>query len=154
LTDVFSFFTGITGISYISKVTLKKFIMNNSLKKFTNLALDAESKLDKYVEYWNTGHFDRIENVLCEDYEMLVSPNYEPLKGIESFKQYILGMRTSYPDFYLMIDEMVCEKDKFASIWSIKATNTGQGIIPATGKTIKVQGISVIHLKEGKIKDE
>jgi predicted ester cyclase len=128
--------------------------MNKSLKKFTNLALDAESKLDKYVEYWNTGHFDGIENVLCEDYEMLVSPNYEPLKGIESFKQYILRMRTAYPDFHLMIDERVCEKDKFASIWSIEATNTGQGSIPATGKTIKGQGISVIHLKEGKIKDE
>jgi predicted ester cyclase len=53
-----------------------------------------------------------------------------------------------------VIDETVYEKDKIALIWSISATNTGQGKMPPTGKVIKGQGISVIHLKDGKIKDE
>jgi len=115
---------------------------------------DVKDKVDKYVGFWNTGQFDGIEDVLCEDFELLESPNYESQKGIESFKQIILDLRTAYPDFHLVLDETVYEKDKIAAIWSISATNTGQGKMPPTGKVIKGQGISVIHLKDGKIKDE
>jgi len=115
---------------------------------------DIKETLDKYLGYWNTGQFDGIENVLCEDFELLESPGFEPQKGIESFKQSITDMRTAYPDFLLKIDETVYEKNKIALIWTISATNTGGGKRPPTGKTIRGQGISVIHLKDGKIKDE
>lgn len=115
---------------------------------------DVQDKIDKYVGYWNTGQFDGIENVLCKDFELLESPGYEPQKGIESFKQQISSMRTSYPDFHLVIDETIYEKDKIAVRWSIFATNTGPGKRPPTGKILKGQGISVLHLKDGKIKDE
>ena len=115
---------------------------------------DIKDRLDKYLGYWNAGQFDGIENVLCEDFEMLESPGFEPEKGIESFKQSITDMRTAYPDFHLVIDETVYEKDKIALIWTISATNTGRGKRPPTGKTIRGQGISLIHLKDGKIKDE
>ena len=115
---------------------------------------DIKEKIDKYVRYWNTGQFDGIENVLCEDFELLESPGFEPQKGIESFKQSITDMRTAYLDFLLKINETVYEKDKIALIWTISATNAGRGKRPPTGKTIRGQGISVIHLKDGKIKDE
>ena len=145
--------------------------MKSSIKKLVTLALfvtmvfmtsctqqgipdDVKTTLDKYVEYWNTGQFERIEQVLCEDYELLESPEYEPQVGIEPFKQYLLKMRTTFPDFHLVIDELIYEKDKIAGIWSITATHSGQGNIPSTGKMIKGKGISVIHFKDGKIKDE
>ncbi len=115
---------------------------------------DVKNTMNKYLGYWNTGQFDGIENVLCEDFELLESPGFEPRKGIGLFKQDIAAMRTAYPDFHLVIDETVYEKDKIALIWTATATNTGPGKIPATGKAIKGQGISVIHLKDGKIKDE
>jgi predicted ester cyclase len=115
---------------------------------------DTKELIYKYVGYWNAGQFDGIENVLCENFELLESPGFKSQKGIESFKQYISTMRTAYPDFHLVIDETVYEKDKIALIWTIFATNTGPGKMPPTGKIIKGQGISVIHLKDGKIKDE
>jgi len=115
---------------------------------------NVKDKIDKYVGYWNTGQFDGIENVMSEDFELLESPGYIPQKGIELFKQIIREMRTAYPDFHLVIDETVYGKDKIALIWSIVATNTGPGKIPPTGKMLKGQGISVIHFKDGKIKDE
>ena len=115
---------------------------------------DIKEKIDKYVNYWNTGQFDGIENVLCEDFELLESPGFEPKKGIELFKQDISAMRITYPDFHIAIDETVYEKDKIALIWTVFATNTGPGKMPPTGKIIKGHGISMIHLKEGKIKDE
>jgi predicted ester cyclase len=150
---------------------LEDIIMKNSIKVLATITLstamvflfgcgekgiptDVKGTIDKYVGYWNTGQFDGIENVLCEDFKLLESPGFEPQKGIELFKQAISAMRTAYPDFHLVIDETVYEKDKIAAIWTIFATNTGPGKMPPTGKIIKGQGISVIHLKDGKIKDE
>jgi predicted ester cyclase len=115
---------------------------------------DLKIKLDKYIEYWNTGQFKGIDNVLCADYEMKESPNYEPQKGIDLFEKNITRIKTMYPDFHLTVDEMVYENDKIALIWSILATNTGPGWVQPTGKILKGKGISLIHLKNGKIKDE
>jgi predicted ester cyclase len=114
----------------------------------------VQAILDKYVGFWNTGQFDGIEDVLDLEYELLESPSYEPQKGIELFKKTITDMLRTYPDFHLVINETIYEKDKIALIWTIKATNTGPGEMPATGRIIKGQGLSVIHLKNGKIKDE
>jgi predicted ester cyclase len=119
-----------------------------------SIPVNVQDTLDKYVGFWNTGQFDGIENVLAEDYELLESPGYEPQKGIELLKKTITEMLKTYPDFNLVINETVYEKDKIAAIWTIAATNTGPGEMPPTGRTIKGQGLSVIHLKDGKIKDE
>jgi steroid delta-isomerase-like uncharacterized protein len=120
----------------------------------TGIPKDVKALMDKYIEYWNTGQFEGIENVLCEDYELLESPGYEPKKGIESFKQGIIDMRNAYPDCHLVIDETIYAKDKIALIWTWSGTNAGQGNIAFSGKALKGQGLSVIHLKDGKIKDE
>lgn len=98
------------------------------------IPVDIKETLDKYLGYWNTGQFDGMGNVLCEDFELLESPGFEPQKGIESFKQSITDMRTAYPDFHLKIDETVYEKDKIALIWTISATNTGQSKRPSQEK--------------------
>ena len=136
----------------IIALSVAMFFITSCVEKGT--PTNVKDQIDKYVGYWNTGQFDGIENVLCEDYQLIESPNYEPQKGIESFKQDILKMRIVYPDFHLVIDEMFYEDGKIAAIWSISATNTGQGKMLPTGKVIKGQGISVIHLRDGKIKDE
>lgn len=109
---------------------------------------------EKYVSYWNTGKFDDIENVLSSDYEILQSPDYESQKGITAFKMMISNIRLTYPDFKLAINEIVYDRDKIAALWTITGTNTGPGDIPATGRTLKGRGISIIHFQDGKIKDE
>lgn len=115
---------------------------------------EVKNRFDRYLGYWNTGKFDGIENVLCEDFELLESPEFEPQKGIELFIQSVSAIRTAYIDFHLVIDGTVYEKDKIALKWNVFATNTGSGKMPLTGKIIKGRGISVIHLKNSKIKDE
>ena len=119
-----------------------------------DLSADLKEKTDKYVEYWNTANFEGIENLLCDDFELIESPKFEAQKGIENFKQTVLAYHTSYPDFHLTVNEMIYDKNKIAGIWTITATNTGQGVRSPTGKHIDVKGIGIIHFKDGKIKDE
>ncbi|MFC2133687.1 ester cyclase [Bacteroidota bacterium] len=110
--------------------------------------------VDKYVEYWNTAKFEGIENILCEDFELIESPKFEPQIGIEAFKNTVTAYHSAYPDFKLIVNEVIYDKDKIAGIWTITATNTGQGHRPPTGKRVEVIGLGVIHFKDGKIKDE
>ena len=119
-----------------------------------NTSADLKKKTDKYVEYWNTANFQGIEDLLCDDFELIESPKFDAQKGIENFKQTVLAYHTTYPDFHLTVNEIICDKDKIAGIWTITATNTGQGDRPPTGKHIIVKGIGIIHFKDGKIKDE
>ena len=120
----------------------------------TNSPTDLKVKFDKYVYYWNTANFDGINDILNEDFELIESPKFEPQKGIEAFKQNLLATHKAYPDFHLAINEMIYDKTKIACIWTVTATGKGQNDSTLTGKPIKISGISVIHFKDGKIKDE
>lgn len=120
----------------------------------TGIPADIQKTMNKYIGYWNTGKFDGIEDVMTNDFEILASPDYEPQRGINAFKMLILNTRRTYPDFKVEINETVYQKDKIAMIWTVTGTNTGPGEVPPTGRTINGKGISVYHLKAGKIKDE
>jgi len=108
-----------------------------------------QDNLDKYLSFWNTGNFEGIENVLDADYEYIASPNYEPQKGIEALKKEISETRTSFPDFKVVVEEKFANKDRVAVLWSITATRADNDTIKLNGK-----GISIIHFKDNKIKDE
>jgi steroid delta-isomerase-like uncharacterized protein len=115
---------------------------------------DLKKTLDQYLEYWNTGQFDGIENILAEDFELIESPEFQPKQGINYFKKLISNTRITYPDFKIEVNEMLYEKDKVALIWTVTGTHKGPGEVPPTGRTINGKGISVIHFKNGKVKDE
>jgi hypothetical protein len=105
------------------------------------------SQIDKLLTFWNTGNFDGIENVLCEDFEIRISPLYEPEIGIAAFKESVLGTRESYPDFKITIDESFLSNDVGAGRWTIHATSKN-------GKILNIPGMSILHFVDGKIKDE
>ncbi len=115
---------------------------------------NIQKSFDKYVDYWNTGNFEGIEEVIDSSFEMIESPSFEPKKGIENLKQIILDTRTAYPDFKLEILDVVYNNDKLGIIWTCKGTNTGPGNLLPTGKVINGKGVSFLHFKNGKIKDE
>jgi len=110
--------------------------------------------LEKYISYWNTGEFQEIEAILHPDFELRMTPQYKPEKGIENFKEAVIKWRTAYPDFHLVVNEGVFDTDKIAVLWTITATNTGPGSHPPTGNHIEVTGMSIIHFEDGKIRDE
>ena len=110
--------------------------------------------LDKYFALWNTGNIEGVENIIDPDFELRMAPTYKPEKGIETLKTSIKKWRTVYPDFNVKVEEKIIDKDKAAVRWTINATNTGEGSFPPTGRHVEVMGISIIHIKNGKVKDE
>ena len=129
-------------------------ILNSCIVEDKDTSAKFEQKIEAYINYWNTGEFDGIEDVLHEDFELRMTPKFSPENGIEQFKKSIKYWRRSYPDFYLILDEVLYAKEAAAARWTITATNTGAGSHPPTGKSIRVSGISIVHFVDGKIKDE
>jgi steroid delta-isomerase-like uncharacterized protein len=133
-------------------VTIAIYIFNSCQHQHPKEQLDPIIK--KYVAYWNTGNFEGIEDVLHSEFELRTTPKFEPKIGIESFKKSIIKWRSVYPDFNIVLNEIIYDNDKAAAFWTIKATHLGEGNIPPRGKKIEVSGISIVHFEEGKIKDE
>ncbi|HXZ82030.1 MAG TPA: ester cyclase [Terriglobales bacterium] len=63
--------------------------------------------------------------------------------------------RTAMPDMQMAVNRMVAEGDLVAVHWTAWGTNTQPGMgLPATGKKIKVSGITIFRFKAAKISEE
>lgn len=110
--------------------------------------------IDRYVRVWNTGDFNGLEEVVSAQFELRMGPQFNPVRSVDSLKSIITYWRTAYPDFHITLDELIYAPNVVTARWTIRATNTGPGKHPPTGKAIVVPGISILHVSEGKITDE
>ena len=63
--------------------------------------------------------------------------------------------RTAMPDMQMAVNRMVAEGDLVAVHWTAWGTNTQAGMgFPATGRKIKISGITIFRFKAGKISEE
>ena len=65
------------------------------------------------------------------------------------------GSRDAFPDLNITVDQQVAENDLVAVRWTARGTNTGSGNgIPATGRTVQINGTTLFRLDDGKIAEE
>jgi steroid delta-isomerase-like uncharacterized protein len=75
-------------------------------------------------------------------------------RGLDGLKDILRAMRTGFPDIVFSIEEQVAERDKVASRFEWTGTHNGEFLgIPATGRTVRVWGIVMDRLEDGRIKD-
>ncbi len=73
----------------------------------------------------------------------------------ELIRRAVAGWRTACPDLAIAVDDEVAEGDKVVVRWTATGTQTGdfQGF-PATGKHVKVTGLTLFRVVQGKISHE
>ncbi|MGA9119077.1 MAG: ester cyclase [Bacteroidota bacterium] len=109
--------------------------------------------VDTYMRAWNTGDFNGLEEAVSSQIELRMSPRFDVVRSLDSLKSSIAHWRTAYPDFQITPDEVIYAPNAVSVRWTIRATNSGPGPQPPTGKAIVVQGMSIIHVSAGKIVD-
>jgi steroid delta-isomerase-like uncharacterized protein len=88
------------------------------------------------------------ENVV----EQVPLPGQGP--GLNGLKDIIRAMRTGFPDVVFSIQEQIAEGDKVASRFEWTGTHKGEFLgIPATGWPVRVWGVVIDRLEDGRIKD-
>jgi steroid delta-isomerase-like uncharacterized protein len=69
--------------------------------------------------------------------------------GFRSFQEAYLG---AFPDLKVVVDDVIVEGRKMAVRWVATGTHQGDTLgFPATGREMRITGISIVYVKGGKI---
>jgi len=104
-------------------------------------------------EVINQGRLERAESLVKSDFIEL-DPLPGQQQGRDGLKEIIGLIRSAFPDTNWVVDEMVAEGDKVVTRFHWTGTHQGPFLgIPATGKPVKVSGVVIDRLEEGKMAD-
>jgi steroid delta-isomerase-like uncharacterized protein len=118
------------------------------------MAEDNAAIVRRFVDEVITGGaIERAGEFAWEDVvEQVPLPGQGP--GLEGLKDILRAMRTGFPDLVFAIQEQISEGDKVASRFEWTGTHKGAFLgIPATGKPVRVWGVVIDRLVDGKIKE-
>jgi steroid delta-isomerase-like uncharacterized protein len=104
-----------------------------------------------YQEIFNSGDANVIDTLIAGDIT-IYDPVMGNLHGIEAFRQFFTIFRTAFTQQNTTIEALIGEGDLVAALHTHNGVNTGTFMgMPATGHTIKVPGLELFRLRDGKI---
>lgn len=118
----------------------------------------VKKNIKMYSETWdhivNDANLDLINNTnFTDDITLVTSP--ENIVGIDAFKDYYSNFINGFSDVTFTIVDVFGQGDKIVKHWNFKGTHTGDFFgMPATGKTVDVDGVTLVKMKDGKIAQE
>ncbi len=140
-------------LAYISVISLITLALISCQKK--DYSKEVNPLLDKYLSAWNEGNLEILDEITSLNFELRMNPDFEAKVSRDLLKEEITNTRMAYPDFFITIDDRLFVGDTAVVIlWTVKATNTGEGSHPPTGKKVNTNGFSVIFFTEGKLTGE
>ena len=74
--------------------------------------------------------------------------------GLAGLKDVLRGMRAAFPDIHWSVEEQIAEGDKVVTRFEWAGTHRAEFFgVSATGRSVKVWGVVIDRLEDGKIKD-
>lgn len=111
---------------------------------------DYKTILRRWVEVWNEGNVDAVDEFVTDTY-VRHDPNAPEVRGIEAEKQLMAMNLSALPDLRFAIEDMVAEGDKVVLRWTCHGTHKGELLgIPPTDKQVTISGTDIFRLAEGK----
>ena len=105
------------------------------------------------VDAWNAHDANQVAALYAPDYEeediAVADRHRSPIAARATF---ILYLR-AFPDLRLEAEEIVIQGNSAALSWVLTGTHRGSLMnIPATGRSVRVRGVSLMTMAEGRIK--
>ena len=118
----------------------------------------VEANIKMYSHVWdeimNKGKLDLFnDSNFTKDVVMHASPS--DIVGIDSARAYYANFLTGFSNIQFTIKDIFGQGDKLVKHWNFKGTHTGVFFgIPATGKSLNIDGATLIRMSGGKIAEE
>lgn len=102
-------------------------------------------------EFIEQGNMDSINEIIAEDFINHTAPPGVP-KGPDGVIYFFNGfLKPAFPDLKVEIYEQVAEGDKVTTYKTFHCTHKGEFLgIPATNKSVNINVMDIIRLKDGK----
>jgi steroid delta-isomerase-like uncharacterized protein len=105
-----------------------------------------------FEEVLGQGHLDKYAESHAKDF-VAHGENHE--YTLEEDMAAAKEERKALPDMTVKVNQILAEQDLVAVYWTSSGTNTQAGMgFPATGKKIKIDGMTLFRFKAGKICEE
>ena len=107
-----------------------------------------------YEEVWNQRKLDVVDELISPSHALLDPITSGSQAGPELYKRRVVELTTAFPDLSFTVEDTIAEGEKLVVSWIFSGTHQGEFMeIPATGKKISVEGITIHHIRNGKILD-
>ncbi len=104
-----------------------------------------------YEEIVNTGEVDCIENFVAPAYTEVYEGKRYAL-GIEGAKAHVVGVRQTYRDLHLSVEQQIAEGEWVATCITARGIHEGSWLgIKPTGKRVAFAGVNIDRVVEGRI---
>jgi steroid delta-isomerase-like uncharacterized protein len=117
----------------------------------------VEANIKMYTHVWdviiNQGKLDLFnDSNFTADVVMHTNPD---IIGINKAREYYANYLTGFSNITFTIKDVFGQGDKIVKHWNFSGTHTGAFFgIPATGKTVSIDGVTLVRMSNGKIAEE
>ena len=118
----------------------------------------VEANIKMYTHVWdeiiNKGKLDMFnDSNFTKDVVMHASP--ADIVGIDSARAYYANYLTGFSHITFTIKDVFGQGNKLVKHWNFSGTHTGIFFgIPATGKKVSIDGVTLVRMSNGKIAEE
>lgn len=117
-----------------------------------NQHLNVINKL--YEEVYTNGNINVLEHLCTSDIKINDPAASNAKKGIQGFKELEMSYKMAFPTRTVRVDQTWKTDDSIIAHWTINAIHKGTFLdIPATGKSIKISGITIFKFSNNKISE-
>lgn len=106
---------------------------------------------DEIINKGNLALFN--DSNFTKDVVMHVSP--ADIVGIDTARAYYSNFLTGFSDVVFDVKDVFAQGNKLVKQWNFSGTHTGDFFgIPATGKKVSLDGVTIVRMQDGKIAEE
>ncbi|HUG16467.1 MAG TPA: ester cyclase [Thermomicrobiales bacterium] len=102
-----------------------------------------------FRQVWNDG-----DEAAIDRYIVANARGNDPDFGVgrEAFRKQWKQWRAAFPDLHFEVEDVIAEGDKVLTRWTLTGTHQGEFMgVPATGRAIRVTGMSLDVIEDGMI---
>ncbi len=104
-----------------------------------------------YEEIVNTGDVDRLAEFISPDYVEFYNNVCYPV-GLEGARQHVLGVRNTYPDLHLTVEQQIAEGEWVVTRVTARGTHSGVWLgMKPTGKTVEMTAVNIDRVVDDRI---
>lgn len=106
-----------------------------------------------YMQIWNAGAEESINACADENIEVEYTHFPEKYTGTYQLKQMLAKTHEFFPDMKITLSEFIPGVNKITVIWYYEGTHKQGNLfgVESSGKNVKVSGISVLDVNNGKV---